>query len=76
MQLKDFIEQFVLPNTLVRLHKPIKGGHQQLFDGPFMEHEILRGNEYLNHTVVGVTDILFTGPGAYPEAVNIVLEVE
>jgi len=79
MKLGEFIKQFVERNTLVRLVYQNKGGHeivQEEWNDVSMEHEILNGygknRHYIDNEVVGVTDIM-TG-GAYPEAVNIVIE--
>lgn len=78
MILKDFIEEFVEPNTLIRLWKKIKGGHQLLFDSTDMvemEWKIKKGEGIYkgleDSPVVGVTDILVKGN--YTEAVNIVI---
>ena len=78
MILKDFIEEFVEPNTLIRLWKKIKGGHQPLFDSTDMvemEWRIKKGEGIYkgleDSPVVGVTDILVKGN--YTEAVNIVI---
>ena len=78
MILKDFIEEFVRPNTLIRLWKETKGGHQPLFDPKDlveMEWRIKRGEGIYkgleDSPVVGVTDILVKGN--YTEAVNIVI---
>jgi hypothetical protein len=69
MKLKDFIEQFVRPNTLVRLWHSVIGGHE-LITQPSMEWE-LKDGEYANKVVVGVTDIVVS---PHSEAVNIVIE--
>lgn len=80
MKLKEFIENFIEHNTLVRLvYKFEGGGHEIVLDDwndVSMEHEILKGKgknrHYINNEVLGVTSI-YTG-GSYPEAVNIVIE--
>jgi len=74
MELKEFIESFVCPNTLIRLWYPIKGGNEQVVDGdnPQMEWSMKDG-KYKHHKVIGVTDILMLG-SHYSEAVNIVIE--
>lgn len=84
MKLKEFIENFVMHNTLVRLWI-LKNNEKHLvyevnlekpggIDDLRMEWQILKGDEltdrYLNWTVVGVSSILNE---YYPEAVNIVL---
>lgn len=73
MKLKEFIEAFVEPNTLIRLQYKIKGGHEEVLPvaNPKMEWE-LRESKYADREVVGVTDILYRGH--YPEAVNLVIK--
>lgn len=83
MILKDFIEQFVEKNTLIRLWYKVKGGYSAVyytgerFDSVSMEWETLKGEgkygEYMDNEVIGVTDILVTKTN-YPEAVNIVIK--
>jgi hypothetical protein len=68
MNLGDFIKDFVCCNTIVRLWKPTKEGHEMVQD-TCMEWELIK-SDYSNCTVVGVTDILCE---QYPEAVNIVI---
>ena len=73
MKLKEFIENFICPNTLVRLQYKIKGGHEEVNgDNPEMEWK-LKDSEYANRRVIGVTDILYP-KSHYSEAVNIVIE--
>ena len=76
MVLKEFIEQFVLPNTLIRLWEPTEEGHKVITESPVMEWELLQEKTvyslYLYNSVKGVTDILIND--IYPETVNIVLE--
>lgn len=88
MTLIDFIKNFVRPNTLIRLWKPINGGHQMLYvenekcpgniDAVCMEWELEKGrtwqSKYKDNKVLGVTDILVED--FYREAVNIVIEVD
>lgn len=74
MRLEKFVKTFILPNTLIRLWYPAEGGHQQVLNDVLMEWELLKleiYENYLNHEVIGVTDIL-TGD-YYKEAVNIVI---
>lgn len=81
MKLKEFIEKFVCANTIVRLWKPIKGGHKMLGrdtdEHICMEWELLKGSvwqsNYLDCEVEGVTDII---TDSCREAVNIVIVVE
>lgn len=73
MDLNEFIENFVCPNTLVRLQYNTEGGHEAVNgDNPEMEWK-LKKSEYANRKVIGVTDILYY-KSPYPEAVNIVIE--
>lgn len=79
MILKEFVENFVCINSLIRLWYPIKGGNEMVISGDksvCMEHQLIRCEgiykKYVNHNVIGVTDIVFRGP--YPEAINIVIE--
>ena len=88
MKLRDFISSFVCNNSLVRLWKPIKGGHEMIYkkdeskpgniDDVCMEWEILKNecwqSEYGNCRVIGVKDICVDG--FYREAINIVVEVK
>ncbi len=74
MELKEFIEKFVCPNTLIRLQYNIKGGHEEVEHGdkPEMEWK-LKDSKYANRKVIGVTDILYP-KSHYSEAVNVVIE--
>lgn len=80
MILREFVEKFVCPNTLIRLWVPHYGGHMMLrndLDEVGMEWWIRRneGWQYLfaDHEVIGVTDIRCD---SYPEAVNIVIKLK
>lgn len=81
MTLKEFIENFVCHNSLIKLWKPIKGGHELLVENEetvCMEWQIIKGsdiwqNKYADVTVIGVTDILCDDH--YREAINIVIDV-
>ena len=76
MNLVDFIEKIILPNTIVRVWMPDSQGHKLIF-GPMMEWEILKSGCFERDDsifeVVGVTDILCD---EYPEAVNVVIKVK
>lgn len=75
MTLKQFIENFVEPNTLIRLQYKLKDGHEEVDgDNPQMEWE-LKTSKYANRKVIGVTDILYLKSN-YQEAVNISIERE
>lgn len=81
MILQEFVEKFVCKNTLIRLWKPIKGGHEMIIKDDksvCMEWELLQGKvwqaQYKSYEVVGVTDIVVDD--AYREAVNIVVKVD
>lgn len=81
MKLREFIENFVCKNTLIRLWYKTSSGHRVACPGVEgiveMEWKVLKGHgpngKFLNNQVVGVTDILVTD-SHYPEAVNIVIE--
>ena len=79
MKLVKFIKKFVEHNSLIRLVYKEKSGHKIVlndWDDVSMEHVILKGegkySHYINHKVIGVTDILVSGP--YSESINIVIE--
>lgn len=73
MKLKDFIENFIGKNTLVRLwYKTATGGHIMADNNVLMEWEVMKG-EYSEHTVLYVKDILIPD-ATHSEAVNIVIE--
>jgi len=73
MKLKDFIENFIGKNTLVRLwYKTATGGHIMADNNVLMEWEALKG-EYSDHNVLYVKDILIPDV-PHSEAVNIVIE--
>jgi hypothetical protein len=78
MILKDFIENYVMSNSLIRLHYKTKGGYISVgvdSNDVSMEHEIINGKgkfgKYKNYKVLGVKDILCEGH--YTEAINIII---
>jgi hypothetical protein len=74
MILKEFIENFVCKNSLIRLWYP--GYEMVINNGVSMEWETSKGEgiyrKFINNNVIGVTDILVSGN--YTEAINIVIE--
>jgi hypothetical protein len=79
MQLKEFLENFIEHNSVVRLVYKDKSGHRIVHDSwndVSMEHQILKGKgkdrHYINNKVLGICSILVHG--AFPEAINIVIE--
>lgn len=73
MKLKEFIEKFVCCNTIVRLWKPIKQGHELIevnSKGFCMEWELVK-SDYADYEVIGVTDIVIS---PCSEAVNIIVK--
>lgn len=79
MTLKDFIEEYIEHNSLVRVLYKNPGGHKVVlndWDDVAMDWEIVKGQgkyaPYINHKVLYVTSILVRGP--YSEAINIVIE--
>lgn len=78
MRLKEFLQNFVEPNTLIRLVYKTKEGHVTVgenWDEVSMEWKIIKGEgiykDYVDNFVIGITDILCNGH--YSEAVNIVI---
>ena len=79
MILKDFIEQYIEHNSLVRLVYKMGGGHKTVLNDWIdvsMEWEITKGSgkyaSYINHEVIGIASVYI--PGQYPEAINIVIK--
>lgn len=79
MNLKEFIDEYIEHNSLVRVLYKHRGGHKLVLDDwdeVDMDHQIIKGKgkyaPYVNHKVLGVASILVRGP--YSEAVNIVIE--
>ena len=79
MILKDFIENYIEHNSVVRLVYKNKGGHRIVLNDwkdVDMDHQVKSGIGkyaiYVNHKVLGVTSIS-TGD-SHPEAINIVIE--
>ena len=72
---KEFIENFVEPNTLIRLQQVIPGGHKEIIPGdkPMMEWKLKDDKKYRDREVVGVTDILYPH-SHYVEAVNLTIK--
>ena len=73
MILRDFILNFVRPNTLIRLWypNPYDSGHT-MAGKMDIEHQVIKDLNYSELEVIGVTDILVDDN--YPEAVNIVVK--
>jgi len=79
MKLKKFIKKFIERNTIIRLVYKDGGGHKVVldsFEDVCMEWKTLKGEgkykDYLNHKVVGITDILTYRN--FSQAINIVIE--
>ena len=81
MKLKEFIENLIQPNSLVRLlYRDEDGGYKTVLEDwncVSMEWEILKGKSdnrhYINNKVIGIKDIL-VHKCPYSEAINIVIE--
>lgn len=81
LTLKEFVEQFTCPNTMIRLWFKKNNFCYSLIkdsvDDVIMNHALLKGVgielKYLESKVIGVNDILVDG--RYPEAVNIVIDI-
>jgi hypothetical protein len=81
MKLKEFVETFVRPNSLIRLWFPTKGGHQMIYndyDSVCMNWELVKGetwqSKFNDYEVIGVKDIVVKD--AYSEAINIVIKIK
>ena len=79
MTLKEFIDEYIQHNSLVRVLYKHQGGHKLVLNDwneVDMDHQIIKGKgkyaPYINHKVLGVISISIRGP--YSEAVNIVIE--
>ena len=79
MTLKEFTENYIEHNSLVRVLYKEKGGHKIVlndWDDVDMDWEIVKGRgkyaAYINHKVIGIASISVRGP--YSEAINIVIE--
>ena len=79
MTLKEFIDEYIEHNSLVRVLYKNPGGHKTVlndWDDVAMDWEIVKGEgkyaPYINHKVLYVASILVRGP--YSEAINIVIE--
>jgi hypothetical protein len=80
MTLKEFIDEYIERNSMVRiLYKDNPGSYRILlndWDEVSMEWEIVKGQgryaPYINHEVIGIACISVTGP--YSSAINIVIE--
>ena len=72
MNVKDFIENFIEHNTLIRLWYKTGTGHEEVITGdkPMMEHQLIKSN-FAAREVVGVTDIYYH-KSHYVEAVNLI----
>ena len=79
MTLKEFINEYIEHNSLVRVLYKNPGGHKLVLNDwneVAMDWEIVKGKgkyaPYINHKVLGIASILVRGP--YPESINIVIE--
>ena len=79
MTLKEFIKEYIQPNSLVRVLYKNPGGHKLVLNDwneVAMDWEIVKGRgkygPYINHKVLGIASILVRGP--YSESINIVIE--
>ena len=79
MKLKDFVLEYIEPNSVIRLWSPVFGGHELIsknVDDVCMNWEITDEvgiyKDYINNEVKGVTDIL-VHKSFYKEAINITI---
>ena len=80
MTLKEFVKDFIQPNSLVRLLYKEGEGFTPVFgkwEDVGMEWEILRKQgiyrHFIDNKVIGLKDILVKSSN-YPEAINIIIE--
>lgn len=73
MVLKDFINNFIIKNTLIRIWTSDNKGNR-VIKSPTMEWELIKDDTYSRCKVIGVTDILVLDD--YIEAVNIIIDNE
>ena len=80
MLLEEFINNFIRPNSLVRLVYEEKKGHIPVFknwEDVCMEWELLKNEgiyrNFNNNEVIGITDILVRSSN-YSEAINIIIK--
>jgi hypothetical protein len=79
MKLKEFIEKYIEPNSIIRLVYRNTGGHKIVLNSwndVIMEWSILKsqgdGRHYIDNEVLGIASIMSNGH--YTEAINIVIE--
>jgi len=79
MKLGEFIQNFITPNSLIRLVYKHEGGHEivlESWDDVSMEWEVLKGEgknrHYINSEVVGI--VCIGGMKRYADAINIEIE--
>ena len=78
MKLKEFIDNFIEHNSIIRLLYKCPGGHKVVLNDwsdVSMDWKTSWGKgiyaDYINHEVIGVASILCS---KYPDAINIVIE--
>ena len=79
MTLKEFVNEYIEHNSIVRVLYKIPVGHKLIlndWDEVSMAWKIVKGEgkyaTYINHKVLGIASILTGGP--YSESINIVIE--
>ena len=79
MELKEFIEIFIKPNSIIRLVHEVPGGHSPVvpsWDDVSREWEILKGKgkhkSYLHNEVIHLATISTSN---FPDAINICISL-
>lgn len=73
MGLKEFIETWIAPNTVIRLWKRIDASGHEMLCGPVMDWVLTSVPALEDILVVNITDIVLEGYPC-PESVNIVVD--
>lgn len=73
MGLKEFIETWIAPNTIIRLWKRIDASGHEMLCGPTMSWVFTSIPVFEDILVVNITDIVLQGYSC-PESVNIVVD--
>lgn len=71
MKVKNFVNKYIQPNSLIRLWWNNKE-EVVANDKPFMDWQLVK-SKYKDKNVIGVTDIYYVG-SSYAEAINLVIE--
>lgn len=73
MTVKEFIDEFVYPGSLVRLWRPIKHGHEMLTNGSVADNDITELPDISNSKFLYIADIYCDRTN---DAINIVIDTD